>query len=356
MKTTICVVEDRQVHEPALKLLLLSMRANCPAVPVNLFYPEADGGFVTWVRRCPQVCLHMRRPNGHGWEVKPAAMMGLIDQGFEEVIWIDSDIIVTQDVLKVFSGLSADTFAATEDALGGVRDDLNALRARLWGFPVGRILPFVLNSAVLRITRAHCHLMERWREVQGSKTFQEAKRDDWNERPVHLKGDQDVLTALLTSKAFSSIPLYILRRGKHILQFNGVFGYTLFDRMRSLIHGLPPFVHSFAGKPWAEQWPTRESMGLSEYIKEVYLDLSPYTITATRFRHELESETGWMDPHYLPSRILRRVGLGTGNPALVGLPIAVLADLMRTIRWVRKSRHLNPFSSEEPEVVHDTRM
>lgn len=351
MKTTICVVEDRKVVEPALKLLLLSLRTNCPETPVNLFYPNAGTGFVTWARRCRQVILHRTRPGGQGWEVKPAAMMGLIDEGFDEVIWIDSDIIVTQDVLKVFSGLSADIFAATEDALGGVRDDPNALRARLWGFPVGRVLPFVLNSAVLRVTKAHFSLMKRWREVQGSKTFQEARQTGWNERPVHVKGGQDVLTALLTSKEFSTIPLYILRRGKEILQFNGIFGYTLADRMRSLVHGLPPFVHSFAGKPWSEQWPAGSSMGLSEYIKEVYLDLSPYTLTAKGFRPQLKCETGWMDPHYLPTRILR--GLGAGHPALVGLPIAVLADLVRALKSVRKSRHFNSLGTEigEPGVA-----
>jgi hypothetical protein len=352
MKSTICIAEDREVCEPSLKLLLLSLNMHCSGTVINLFYPPAKEGFLTWIKKFPQVHLqtdHLMK--GYGWNVKPQAIMRMIDQGFDEVIWIDSDILVNRDILHIFAQLKGDTVVVTEDALGDERDDRNALRARLWGLPVGRVLPFGLNTGVVRVTTDHYHLMEQWWKLLQSNIYQDFQRREWRQRPVHMLGDQDVLTALLTSKQFSEIPLHILRRGKHILQFNGVFGYTVAERTRKLLGDCPTFIHSFAGKPWSEQWQLEPSTDLSEYIKKVYLDLSPYTLSAARFRHELGCDTEWMEPHYRLSRVLR--ALGMGYPALVGLPIAVLADLTRAVKYIRKSRRSNlpHLETGEPEAA-----
>jgi hypothetical protein len=289
------------------------------------------------MRRCPQVQLRTDHlTNGYGWNVKPEAIVRMIDQGFDEVIWIDSDIIVNQDISRIFAQLKSDVLVATEDALGDQRDDPNALRARLWGFSVGRVLPFVLNTGVLRITKDHRHLMERWWNLLRSTAYQDFQKKEWRQRPVHMRGDQDVLTALLTSTEFSEIPTRILWRGKQILQFNGIYGYTVLERMRNLLGDHATFIHSFAGKPWSERWQLNSSIDLRQYIKNVYLDLSPYTFSGMRFRNELECDTKWMEPHYLLSRILR--GLGMGYPAFTGLPMAVFADLARLVKSIRKPR------------------
>jgi hypothetical protein len=335
MKSTICVAEDREVCEPALKLLLLSLTKYSSEAPINLFYPLAKEGFLTWVQKCPQVRLQTDRlKNGFGWNVKPQALMRLIDSGYDEVVWIDSDIIISQNLLPVLAALKDDTLVATEDALGGDRDDPNALRARLWGFPVGRILPFGLNSGVLRVTKSHYDFLKRWWELLQSDVYQDSQKKKWPQRPTHMLGDQDVLTALLTSKEFSEIPVHILRRGKDIVQFNGIYGYTVAERMKNLLGGRPTFIHSFAGKPWSERW-SEPSANLREYIKRVYLDLSPYTLSAKQFRQELDCDTEWMKPHYRFSRILRLLGMGI--PELVGLPIAVLMDFARIVTHLRKS-------------------
>ena len=340
MKSTICLAEDREVCEPALKLLLLSLNRDCPGTAINLFYPPAKEGFLTWMERCPQVRLQTDRlKSGCGWNVKPQAIMHLIDQGFEEVIWIDSDVIVNQTILPIFSGLRSGTLVATEHTLAEERCDANALRARLWGLPVGRALPFALSSGVLRVTKNHYHLMERWWELLQSNKYQDFQKKEWRQRPVHMLGDQDVLTALLTSEEFSQIPIHILRRGKHILQFDGVFGYSIAERMTNLLGEGPAFIHSGAGKPWSERWRVEPANSLREYIKMVYLDVSPYTLSALRFKEQLGCDTEWMEPHFVLSRILRTLGMG--YPALVGLPMAVFADLTRVVRYIRKSHRSN---------------
>lgn len=153
MRSTICLAEDREACEPALKLLLLSLTRHSPTEAVSLFYPPARGGFVNWLKRCPQVRLETDcLTGGYGWNVKPQALMWMIERGFDQVIWIDSDVIINRDVLGIFARLESNTLVATEDALGDNRDHRDALRARLWGFPVGRVFPFGLNSGAVRAT------------------------------------------------------------------------------------------------------------------------------------------------------------------------------------------------------------
>jgi hypothetical protein len=249
-------------------------------------------------------------------------------------------------VLHAFAELNSDVVVAAEDALGDDRSDGNAQRARLWGFPVGRVLPFGLNTGVLRVTKDHYHLMERWRELLQSNLYQDVQKRDWMQRPIHMLGDQDVLTALLTSKEFSELPIKILRRGKHIIQFNGVWGYTVAERARNLLGDGPMFIHQFGHKPWSNRW--QPCSNLREYVKRAYLDVSPYTLTARQFKSEMDCDTDWMEPHYAPTRVLRILGMG--HPALVGLPMAIFGDFARLAKWILKSEGVNS-SRLEPSAT-----
>jgi len=346
MKSTICIAEDRLVCEPAVKLLLLSLSKYCPGTEINLFYPPARGGFLTWIERYPKVRLQTSSLKaGCGWNVKPLAIMHLLDSGFDEVIWIDSDILVNRDITRILAGLTNDTIAVSDHTLGAKeRDDRDGFRARAWGLPVGRVLPSALSSGVVRATKHHYHLMERWWELLQSETYQEFQRKDWGQRPFHMLGDQDVLTAVLTSSEFAQIPIFVLRRGKHIIQFDGVWGYTVAERMRNLIGDGPALIHSGAGKPWSEGWQL-EPPTPREYIKKCYLDLSPYILLAKQFRGKLDSDTAWMDPHYALSRILRVLGMG--NAALAGLPMAVVLDLVRVGKWALHNLHKSDLLGSE---------
>lgn len=336
LKSTFCIAEDREECEPSVKLLLLSLSLYCPGAQINLFYPPANQAFLTWMEKCPQVHLRTERLHGSGWNVKPEAMVYLLDRDFEEVIWIDSDVIVNRDIRRLVSLVNGDALVASEHTLSEERVDHNALRARLWGLPVGRVLPFALSSGVVRVTRKHYRLLGRWRELLQTKEYQEAQKKGWMKSPIHMKGDQDVLTALLTSTEFSHIPIRILRRGKHIILFDGVYGYTVPERLRNLLRDGPALVHVSSDKPWSARWQLEASSGLRDYIKKVYLDVSPYTLLAMRFRPMLDCDTGWMEPHYSLSRVLR--ALGMGYPPLVGLPMAVFADMARAIKSMRRSR------------------
>ena len=150
-QSTICVNEDREAWEPSLRVLLASLGLHCPGRAISLFYPAANQAFRQWVRAYPQVrlqadCLR----NGYGWNVKPQAIMQLLDAGFDEVIWIDSDVLVTRDIRPLFHGLDEAVFVATEHTCSpdGYDHDGAGLRAQLWHLSVGRVLPTSLNSGV----------------------------------------------------------------------------------------------------------------------------------------------------------------------------------------------------------------
>lgn len=345
-RSTICIAEDRTAHEPSLKLLLLSLIAHCPGMEINLFYPVADQKFLAWVQKYPQVHLQTEDlRKGMGWNVKPLAILSLLEQGYDEVVWTDSDVIVTRNIASVFSGIDKQVFMISDQ--GKDRLALNAVRASSWGFTVGRVLPFELNSGVFRATKDHYPLMQRWRELVHSEEYQHFQQKvGWERSPAHMKGDQDVLSALLVSTEFSHVPVRLIRTGRDIILFDGIFGYSVGARIRSLFRGSPPFIHIPGFKPWlANMWKLKRPVRLKDYIEHVYFDVSSYTLSGLQFRDELECDTGWMDPHYGLGRFFRAAGLGC--QPLVGLPIAALADVVRFGRLTFKSRRVQPSLSTE---------
>lgn len=325
----VCIAEDRASFEVPLQLLILSLARHSPQLRVHLFYPVASAAFIRWSEGQPQVTLSTERLDGaYGWNVKPQAFLRLLELGHEDILWIDSDILVAGDVATSLSGMDRDTVGATEESLWGqIHDrkhaqwrrygDSGTLRAALWGLKPGRPLPHVLNTAVLRVTAAHRPLLQRWLQMLGSEEYRRAQAMDFFSRPIHMAGDQDVLTALLASEEFSATPLRILGRGTEILQFMGLTGYTVWERFRSMLLGMPTFIHAQAYKPWVG-FPSEP--GLAAYLRAIYVDTAPYTLMAMKYRDRLDGDTRWMQPHFLLSRILRVAGLW--YPPLVGLPIA----------------------------------
>ena len=82
LKSTVCIAEDREAFEPCLKLLLTSLDHHSPGLGVSLFYPVANQAFCRWVSAYPQIQLQSDGlKKGYGWNVKPEAIMQLLDAG-----------------------------------------------------------------------------------------------------------------------------------------------------------------------------------------------------------------------------------------------------------------------------------
>lgn len=317
----------------------MSLARHCGCFPIYLIFPPANRKFVSWLANNRQVTLCTDRLQGtSSYNVKPQAMLHLMQKGNDEILWIDSDVIVTKNVTGMLAEVRNDAVIVTEEALWSPHDDDDAWRARKWGFHVGRVLPFALNTGVVRVTRSHQPLLQRWQELLESAEYREAQHLDWRSRPLHLMGDQEALTALLCSE-FAHVPLKILLRGRDIIQYFGPHGFTVRERMSILFGWSPTFIHSQGpDKPWVVEWKTKATPSAKEYLQEVYLDLSPYTLAAMRYRLDMPDNPSWIDAHYWLSRVLRAVGLW--RISLVGLPIAIIADLYRlTKRVARRSPH-----------------
>jgi len=333
----VCIAEDRQSCEPALRILVASLARQCPDVGVHLFCPNASPAFADWLARFPQAVLNAEKIDGEWtkYDIKPFALLTLLRRGLSHVLWIDSDIMITRDFRPLFRDLPPETVAVTEEALCSGHSDPDGLRCRLWGMEVGRPVPFTANTGVIRVTTAHIPLLERWKELLESRPYRDAQALPWDQRGLHVMGDQEVFTALLSSAEFVHLPIRFLRRGTDILQFFGSSGYTLSERMIHLRRGLPPFIHSQGYRPW---WPRKaESAGFSESFKTLYNDLSPYTVAARRYASELENPS-WLRP---PSKIAAVLnGVGAGRAPLVGMPLALASDIVRLGKTISERMRL----------------
>jgi len=338
----ICIAEDRGSFGASIKLLLLSLAKFSPTYPIHLVFPPATHEFEAWLQRYGSVTFVRNAiSSSSGVNIKPDVLLSLFDQGHDEAIWIDSDIIVTQDISPLFGRLDPNTLVITEEALSGRYYDYGGQRAQCWGLSVGRILPFAVNSGIIRATKAHRPLLQRWRELMQSSEYRDAHRLNWANRPWHMFTDQDVLTALLSSIEFSDVPIKTLRRGTDIIQYFGPLGYTVTERLANLLGRGPTFIHSQGPKPWDQNWEKPHRPKLNLDLRKAYLDVSPYTVEALKYRAELSGdESRWMEPHLALSKVLRAAGLW--KVPLVGLPLALLWDIYeiptRISRYVANRR------------------
>ena len=325
----ICIAEDRASETTAVKLLLLSLTQHCPDIPIVLTFPPASPSFMRWLESLPQVTLRTKAVvMNQGWNIKPYLLLSLLNEGYDDICWLDSDILVANDFRPLLQKLSPETVMICEEALYGGHAD-HGQRTSAWQLPVGREIPFTLNTGVLRITRQHQGLLQRWCNLLGSPEYLQAQRQFWYERPAHLVGDQDVLTALLGSSEFSNVPLHILRRGAGVIQYFGFSAYTLQERWQTLRHGLPLFIHCQGWKPWhIKQGHTGDQ--LKQRLQKSYIELSPYMQLARDLRYQLDEQPDWLVSISWTSRISHLVGFY--HPALVGLPLAIVFD---AVRWLK---------------------
>jgi hypothetical protein len=320
-----CIAENRPEEQIATKVLLLSLQQFCPDVPIHLFFPGATPDFLTWLQELPQVVLENDLIKHEGWEVKVYALLQLFKKGHNDIWWLDSDLLVTCNFIEKYSQLDDNTIVITEEALWGSHVD-NGLRTRAWEFPLGRYFPFALNTSVLRVTQRHIKLIEKWKNLLETELYIETQKLPWDKRPWHVCGDQDVLTALLGSKEFEDIPVKVLRLGDDIIQYFGRSGYLCINRVRNLIYGLPPFIHSQGWKPWRKK-DTEEKQTISEYLNRTYLDLSPYCLLAKQYESKVNEEMTWIDNVSSSTKLFRI--LGFKNPSLTGFPLAFVFDIVR---------------------------
>lgn len=327
----VCIAESRQGYESPLQILLSGLNRYEPDLEIYLFLADPTPHFLSWIAKNDRVQVRQFEDSfGIGWSAKPHILRSLLREGHDSVLWLDSDIVINGPFWQKLRAFSDDALVVAEEALAGrARRDLNGLRARRWGFPVGRTLPFVANTCVLRVGAQHDALLSAWADCMTRSQYLQAQSLPFAQRPPELGGDQDALTALLCADRFKHIEVGYLFKGRQILQYYGPYGFTFFERIMSMILGTPPIIHSQAAKPWISK---QFKPGLKEYLLAVLSDVSPYIVVAKKLGVAQVSSLQWTKPKTRLGSIM--ILAGAGSASLTGMPIALAVDAVRLVKFI----------------------
>jgi hypothetical protein len=327
----ICIAEDRKSEEDALVLLLTSLLRFCKTPPkIFLFGPNVDRNFETRFSCCGSLTvLRNELALPFSWDVKPEAILQILHRGYDRVMWIDSDVLVCRDLSDVFNRGRGEVLLVSEEPdimenWGGSQ------RTTAWSMEVGRSLPATINTGVTIFAACHSTLLKEWAALLASDVYREAQRLPFDNRPSHLKSDQDVLTALLGSRAFAQIELDFLRSGFDILQNVAPSSYPVGARLRHSLFGWPYFIHAMRRKPWLfKETPTKLGQ-LSSYYDALHCEISPYVFAARKLARRYNISADWLERRTTVGLLLQATGLFL--PSMAGWILAVIDSTARSLR------------------------
>ena len=337
----VCIYDDRVESLDAVKIAVLSIREHEPDLPVSVSLGSADPATQQWFAGLSGVTLTVAEDLGAaGWDVKPELLLRRLALGTGPVLWWDSDVVASGPFRQLFEQHPDGVLVGTEDTYWG-QEQGGDQRTVAWGLTPGRQLGATLNTGLLRVSEDHRPLLVAWRAALEDPAYAAAQLAHPLERPLHLLGDQEVLTALVGSDTFSHVPVHLLRRGVDIAQCFGPAGYRFSERVGALRSrsGPPPLVHATNPKPWKVLSQRRQGLLRSRNLVQaraayeaLHAELSPYTVVARRYRDEVES-AAWLHVRSPAGRALSRL---PGPPAVVDeLPLAAFDGAVRSVR-----RHL----------------
>lgn len=334
----VCIHEDRLGNLPGVKLAVLSLARHAPRLQALVSCPGAGSDFAAWVGKQPNAAMvDMSQLGASGWNVKPAILLNLLES-HPDLVWLDSDIIVTANIERYFEDLPDDAFVATQETFWGQQQG-SRVRTLGWGLTPGRVFDCTINSGVMRVTRAHVDLLAAWRTMLTHPIYVRSQARPWSERPVHMIGDQEALTGLLGSADFAHVPVVLLRRGRDIAQCFGPSGFTPLERVQALSGEGPGFVHAMGPKPWsrpAKPPPLLGSGSLAKSLRAWYeyrsLDVSPYCIEARSYGGRSDIDVSWAVPRSALGRAL--TAFGSRRSPWPGLPLALFDHAARRVKRV----------------------
>jgi hypothetical protein len=323
----VCAYEDRPTDAVGVKILVLSLLQHCPGTSIDLKLPFASPDLLRWFEGKPGVRVSTARdPSRSGYQVKARLLLDALDAGATEAVWLDTDIVVAGDLAGKLAAFPADAIVVAQEYFGAPGQG-GSQRTRAFGLEPGRRMPDTANTCVVRVTPSHRELLEEWDRLLTSGDYRDAQARQWFERPLHLLGDQDVLTALLGSARFAKTPIGWLRRGSDVAQCFEHGGYPAHERIRNLLaREKPVLLHSQGEKPWRPPGGRRR----------LHLEVSPYTLASSAYAQDLGEDSAWMAPQLRLSRLLRKAL--RGHPTATGLLPAVARELrdQRVLKtWVR---------------------
>jgi hypothetical protein len=311
--------EDREDALAGVEILARSLHTHSPDLTFHIYTPH-----VHLARRLcdlPNAKIIARHDLiGQGWNIKPTVLLATLEN-HESALWLDSDIVVSANIIPKIQSIQPDALLISQDfkmvdTFGG------RLRADAYGLAFGQLVRFGVNSGTVMVSRFHVALLNRWAELLGQDDYQAQQKRPRHQRELAFFGDQDALWAALASQQSADLMIEYFETGKDMVLHSGANGYSVGDRLRSLMRPPPLFTHMLgAYKPWS--FP---NSGLSKdaYFHLVCYELSPY-FEAARVYADKIPEASFLKRRTRFAKILN--GLFFGNIALRGLPLAIVAQL-----------------------------
>jgi hypothetical protein len=310
----VCAYEDRAAAMDSLILMGESLCAVDRDVSLHLTVPETPDSVRAWAQRRPEVVVSTTQPAGvTGWDVKPWLLLQELNEGRQEALWLDDDVIVTSALSSLVRQFPPDSLIVAEEWVQTEPIPVS----HYWGMPLGRAIPMI-NNCFIRATQAHRPLLERYLKMVRDPRYRAAQALPFERRPLHLLHDGWLLIALLQSEEFSRVDFACLRRGRHIAQCAGSSGYRPHDRLLDLFRGLPPLIHGLGRKPWE---PVKSGGSSERFLVDLATDVSPYVLAGRRVARSLNMHKEWLEARTSLGAILR--GLTGGHPGMAGLPLAI---------------------------------
>lgn len=357
-ETVICIHEDRLYNLVGLKLAVLSIQTHHPELTIIISCPNPPDELVSWVNNLLKVTLISCPEYGKlGWNVKPSLLLRLLESGYANVIWIDSDIILRNRIITDITEHNSNTLVVAEEPYWGQLQG-GSFRTLAWGLKIGRSLKSTVNTGIVRVTNLHIPLLQAWIKMLNHHVYLSAQKMPALHRPLHMIGDQEVLTALICSDIFKNIPVVMLTRGGDIAQCFGAAGYTPYERFKNVLSlKTPSLFHAMGPKPWLkENLPPslfnkdrKFLLNLRDYYEYVSLEVSPYMIVARKYSKQINEDTSWMHSRTFAGKFMNLIGLNNAN--LIGLPIAFIDSFAKRMRRILG---INRFSTSPEHVINQS--
>lgn len=294
----IVMYEDRPTALLGVQLAILSLGRWSPDVEVRVTIPGAPPELVSWVDRQPNATLWPLDLALSGWDVKPALLLAHLRDTDRPVAWMDTDLIVSGDLAARMAEAPSSDLVVAEDVWYARRAGTFA-RTEAWGLKPGRLYPYVANTAVVRVDASHIPLLEEWNDLLHDEVYRSAQARPYHERPFHLIGDQEVLTALLGSEQWQHLGVSHLKRGTDIVHCLDAQSVSPAERLRlTASRTIPLLIHGAGPKPWLSPVQTEADWRhplrrLDQRVNLLRDRRSLYAWAARQYRDELPGSLDW---------------------------------------------------------------
>ena len=277
-----------------LAVLIASLGEHMPDVPLVILHTKPCENVKKFAKKFGPQCIFKEvcESEYRRWYSKPNAISLMLNEGYERVCWIDSDILIAKNCEEILFP-SNDDVVRTAQSVNG--PPCNPERHRLFFGCAPKFDPGVsISSSIVSVTKNHRSIIELWQKlIVNGKNIIEKNSEI-------LFGDQEILeTAIMNISDNNIVFSPILDEVEHLIcsKSIGIRGST-----RSILRKPPPLIHAPFYKPW---WPLDRAY---EYGSRAYLDSVPYTVEARRFTQKIKQIDevpflDWLSPSTFRSKI-----------------------------------------------------